>query len=159
MTVSGSLVAAATALGGVVIGALLSAWQQRHMQQLSNRRMDRSALEQAYVEHLTACRQFRHYLLQHPEKITVSKGPSGPTVEGASEKWDAIDKSVMRLTILAGDRVSMPLAWALGTSLRELAEASYQKTPEQIPDEAVERCRLAERAFADAARQDLRLHN
>ena len=157
MDVSVAVGVAATLLG-VVLGSLLGARSQRQLLRDTHAKSDRAARETAYVEYLSACRQFRRYILTEAVDIRLVVRPGQltvPVIPGSHTYDEAIESARARLDILAGHRP----VWAAGEDvaryLNAIAQARAVHPPGGVPDDIVLRAREAERTFAKVAREDL----
>jgi hypothetical protein len=153
-----SVLAALAALGGVGLGAWLSSRQQQAMLRAADDRATRQARERAYINFLAAYRQFRRFLLANPGNVTLLPGPEGQQVAkiaDSAEYWRAVDEAFANIELLAGPGAIRQEAKSVGKALWKLAESCAQHPPGQIPNEDVDRCREAERRFAEAARREL----
>ncbi|HET7477122.1 MAG TPA: hypothetical protein VFJ97_14010 [Dermatophilaceae bacterium] len=114
-------------------------------------------LQEAYVTFLASHRQFRRFLIT--ERMAVElvsvEGEEVAVIDGATERWEALDNTYARVQLLVGETVVDDAARALGLAVRQIAAARGRHGPGQVPGDVLRACWAAENAFADAARADL----
>lgn len=154
-----NLVAAVAAIGGVALGALLTARSQRQLQRSLDDQAARESRARAYIDLLVAYRRFRRYILSATASVVILAGPEGqqlPVVEGSEKYWRDVDEAAAAVDVLAGDRPPAEFGRRLGKEIGILARAKADAGTGYVPDEVVRRVREAEQAFATAARDDVR---
>ena len=143
---------------GVVLGSVLGAWSQRRLLKETHARSDRADRLAAYVEFLTAFRQFRKYILTEDVKIQL-KARTGqmtvPVIPGSHSYDEAIEAARSRLEILAGDRPVWTAGKEVASSLNAIAQARAHFPVGEVPDDIVLSARDIERKFAKLASEDL----
>jgi hypothetical protein len=157
-----ALVGVLGALGGVVLGSLLSSRSQMRMQREARAHALIDAKRTAYVEYLSTLRQFRRFILHlDPQRISVVEGsgsPRGaiPIIDGADSYWDAVERARSQLWIAAGYNS------AVREASDKVMDAIYVIAREQathpigaLPATVIDISRHAEQDFARVAHQDL----
>jgi hypothetical protein len=156
----GSIVTVAGALAGVGLGAWLTSRSQRGEWLRQAHREDLHELRNAYVELLSAYRQFRRYLLAEAPSVALvpvdgdSSRPT-PVIAGAFDRWQALEVAEVKLLMLGPSEAARAAAADTRTALYALARARAGLDPGAVQREPIERMRDCERALAEAAGRHL----
>jgi hypothetical protein len=147
------------ALGGVVVGSMLSSRAQRELLRAAHRREDRQVRENAYVAFLANYRRFRHFVLTEALEVTVvtdSLARGVPLIKDSQEHADAIHEATARLYLLEGEDTPVIRAvLAVQMAFDDLARARATHPSGAIPLPAVQAAREAEKQFTRAAQLTL----
>jgi hypothetical protein len=147
------------ALVGVILGAWWTARSQRTLLKETQRQSAVQARESAYTEFLVAYRRFRRFLMTEPVKVRLVERPEGekaaPLIDGAADYWESVDSSRATLEILAGDRIPSDTWWNVHYAFMAIARARAACGPGEIPDDLIHAASTAEKAFIQAARDEL----
>lgn len=149
---------------GVLAGTFLGAWMTGRAQRKSlNASFHREWIRQretAYVDFLTAMRQFRRFLLTSGEEVRLlhwipGTAPGIPSIEGDDKHWEALEMAHARLRILIDSQAVQDAADNSVRSLYALARAMAKQGSDIIPEDELEALRIADRKFENAAKYDL----
>jgi hypothetical protein len=142
-------------LAGVALGAILSARAQRRAWR--SQEVERSAQERRwiYAEFLAAARLWRAAVMNPDARIVEASTFSRQRHADGGEA--AIDTLRLRIEVglIAHSTQTTRQARSVFQAIRGLAEARAKHLVGQVPDEVVEACRRAERAFATVVRAEL----
>jgi hypothetical protein len=150
-----SLISTLGVLAGVALGAILSARAQTRVWHLEATERSIQERRRIYAELLTAARVWRATVMSPDARIVdVSTFSKSRHADGGDAAL-----STLRLRIEVG-LVAQQLetgrcARALFMAVRGLAVARGETPAGQVPDEVIDECRKAERAFAAAASAEL----
>jgi len=148
------------ALGGVIIGSLLSNRAQQNLLHAAHRREDRQVHENAYVAFLASYRKFRIYVLTEAQDVRLVVGSVAdgvPLIKNAMGYSDAVSEATARLHLLEDEGSPViTAALAVQDAFKELARTRATHPPGALPEPVVEAARQAEQQFTRAAQQALR---
>ena len=144
-----------------MVGGWLAARSQFSLQREVALDQSRQARRLAYVEFLTAFRQFRRFLQTEDVRVRLipdvdRPGKTVPVVEGARQQWETFERARSGLLIATTGQVVHEAAEALLHQLFDLMRARATYPAGGIPHAIIREARDAEDRFAGAAHADLK---
>jgi hypothetical protein len=153
-------IGAASALVGVVLGALLSRRAQAGLLDRTYRREIARSVESAYVDYVSSYRRIRLFVQANAVTVTIATRPEDPNrqtpvVEGAQELWDAVAVADSRLLIVDPPPPVRQAAKLVADGMWTVLERRASRGPGEVPDSEVWAAAEAEEDFAKEARANL----